>query len=61
MSSTPRRVEDFTTPFLVTTGVTLFFALWTLAAIGGFPAVLIAALTVDRLISLIGARRAQRR
>jgi hypothetical protein len=52
MSHTPRRVEDYTMPFLVMSGVILFFAFWTIAAIGGFPAVLVSALGIDRLIAL---------
>lgn len=35
MRTYPRRVENYTTPFLVSAGVTLFMALFVLAATAG--------------------------
>ena len=46
---------DFTRAFLVTLGLILFMAFWTIAAVAGFLWVLLWALVIDRAI-LIGAR-----
>lgn len=51
----PGRVEDYTGAFLVTLGVILFMAFWTIAAIAGFVWVGLSAILIDRLIR-IGAK-----
>lgn len=52
----PGRVENFTTPFLVMTGVTLFMAFFTLAATAGVIWVMLAAAFIDCLIRAGEAR-----
>ncbi len=52
----PRRVENYTNAFLVTCGLILFMAFWTLAAIKGIVWVLLTAALMDGLISLRAAR-----
>jgi len=43
-------VEDFTTPFLVVTGVLTFFILCTIWAVAGWPMAVLTAFAVDRLL-----------
>lgn len=51
----PKRVENFTGAFLVTTGVLLFMALLTLAATLGYLAVVLVATGIDTSIRLLAA------
>ncbi len=52
----PRAVENFTTAFLAMSGLLLFVALWTLAALAGFLWVGIAAVVLDRAIGRLPRR-----
>lgn len=54
------RVENYTTAFLVTCGLILFMAFWTLAAVAGIVWVLLSASLLDGLIRLGAARRRAR-
>ncbi|MBY6046401.1 hypothetical protein KUV47_10745 [Vannielia litorea] len=45
------RVEDYTVPFLVSAGFTLFFGFMIVAALWGWGAVLLVSVTLDRLIA----------
>ena len=51
-----RSVEDYTNAFLVTAGVTLFMALFTLAAVKGWIWVLVTAVGLDGAIRVKAAR-----
>jgi hypothetical protein len=53
----PRRVEDYTTPFLWMVGVLLFMVFWTIAAVAGFFWVLISAAGIELALRTLGARR----
>ncbi|QQA41552.1 hypothetical protein [Pelagovum pacificum] len=57
MKTYPDRVEDYTSAFLVTTGLTLFVGLLTIAVLGGFRMVLIAAFACDLLFRVLNWRR----
>lgn len=58
MKPGPRRVENYTTAFLVTAWGILFMAFFTLAALGGLPLVVLAAAGVEGAIrSLARLRR----
>lgn len=46
---------NYTQPFLVTLGLILFMAFWTIAALAGFLWVVLTAAVIDRAI-LVGAR-----
>lgn len=50
-------VEDYTDAFLVSLGVTLFFAFWILGAMYGLWAVLLSAACLDLAIQWLGCRR----
>lgn len=55
----PNRVENYTTAFLVTAGLILFMAFFTLAATKGFLWVVLSAALIDGLIRLKAARARQ--
>ena len=57
MDERPTRAPDYTAAFLVTTGVTLFMAFFTLAAVGGTLAVAIGVVIVDVVIRFIDRLR----
>ena len=52
----PQTVENYTTPFLVITGVTLFMAFFTLAAVKGIVWVMLSAALIDTFIRAGEAR-----
>lgn len=56
MRHQPERVQNYTTAFLVMSGVILFMAFLTLAAIKGFTWVVLSAALIDGLIRLSSAR-----
>lgn len=57
MSYQPKgRVENYTDAFLVTLGVILFMALWTIGAMLGFVWVVITAYAIDHLLRWVGRR-----
>lgn len=60
MRQYPRRVENYTTPFLVTVGVLVFFGLFVLAALHGFAPVLAVASSAWMGLNLVEARRRSR-
>ncbi|HKL69183.1 hypothetical protein [Salibaculum sp.] len=53
----PRRVENYTTPFLWMVGVILFVSLWTIASVAGFLWVVISATGLELVLRALGARR----
>jgi hypothetical protein len=53
----PRRVENYTTPFLWMVGVLLFMVFWTIASAAGFAWVLISATGIELGLRALGARR----
>ena len=59
MRQYPKRVENYTMPFLVMAGVTLFMAFFTIAATAGFLWVVMSAALID--IGLRGAERVRSR
>ncbi len=56
MRTTHKSVENYTNAFLITTGLVLFMAFFTLAATKGFVWVLLSAALIDGLIRLRAAR-----
>ncbi len=60
MRQYPKRVENYTNAFLVTSGVILFMAFFTLAATKGFAWVLLSAALIDIGIRFTAARNAAR-
>ena len=52
----PREVENYTNAFLVSFGVLLFMAFWTLATLAGFIWVLITGAVLNQAIRLIARR-----
>lgn len=52
----PRRVENYTKPFLVTSGVILFMAFWTLAALAGFVWVIMSAALIELALRIMESR-----
>lgn len=56
----PRRVENYTNAFLVTSGIILFMAFFTIAAISGTAAVLVTALLVHYSIRALPRLRRSR-
>ncbi len=61
MRHQPERVQNYTTAFLVMSGVILFMAFLTLAATKGFMWVVLSAALIDGLIRLRSARLATAR
>jgi hypothetical protein len=60
----PRRVENYTRPFLAMTCLILFMGFWTIAATLGYIAVLVSAAVIDlsvQALGLAGQRRARAR
>ena len=57
MRDYPRRVENYTNAFLVTSGVITFMAFFTLAATMGFVWVLLSAAAIDGFVRFTAARR----
>lgn len=55
----PGRVEDYTAAFLVTVGVILFMAFFTIAALFGLAWVLLSALLVERCIRALPRLRSR--
>lgn len=53
----PRRVENYTTPFLVSFGVFLFSSFLTLAVLVGFPTALLVAAIIWIAINLLDHHR----
>ena len=60
MAKHPGRVEDFTTPFLVSAGVLVFMVLCTIWAIWGFIMASLISWGADRLITVDYGRRSRR-
>ena len=56
MRHDPRRVENYTNAFLMTAGIILFMAFFTIAAIAGIIWVLLSAAFLDGLIRIGHAR-----
>jgi len=56
MRNHSRRVENYTTAFLVTSGVILFMVFFTLAATKGFTWVLLSAAIIDGFVRFTAAR-----
>lgn len=54
----PGRVPDYTQAFLVTCGVILFMAFWTIAALFGWLWVALTATGIDRVLAFWSRRRA---
>lgn len=52
----PKRVENYTTPFLVMSGLILFMMFWVFAAIWGFMLVVFSALGINFAIRYLGER-----
>ena len=57
MYNYPRRVENYTTPFLWMVGVLLFMVFWTIASAAGFAWVVISAAGIELVLRALGARR----
>ncbi|WP_179141919.1 hypothetical protein [Salibaculum halophilum] len=53
----PRRVENYTTPFLWMVGVLLFMVFWTIASVAGFFWVVISATGIELGLRALGTRR----
>ena len=64
MRTYPKRVENYTVPFLVMAGVILFMAFFTIAAVAGFLWVVMSAALIELLLrgaeALSSARKARR-
>lgn len=56
MRQYPRRVENYTNAFLMTAGLILFMAFFTMAATVGIVWVMLSAVLIDTAIRLGGAR-----
>jgi len=53
----PRRVENYTSAFLVSFGVLIFMSFWTIATLAGFIWVLISTAVFEGALRLVAQRR----